>query len=93
MAEVVAAECSLVLCFIKFQCLPILTPQFSEVDGDNVAEVVSAECSLILCFIKSYFLPILAPQFSQVDDDYEAEGDPAQHLLFPNCAQAKPSLL
>ena len=50
------------------------------------AEVDSAECSLVMWFIKFKFLPLLKAQFSQVDDDCEAEGDPAQHLLFPNCA-------
>ena len=90
-AEVDSAECSLVVWFIKFQFLPFLKAQFSQVNDDCEADVASAEYSFIMCFIKFQFLPLLKPQFSQVDDD--REGDPAQHLLFPNCAQAKPSSL
>ena len=73
--------------------MPPLTLQFLQLDDDHEAEVVFAEYSFILCFVKFHFLSLLKSQFSQVDDDYKAEGDPAQHLLFPNCAQAKPSSL
>ena len=37
-AEGVSAECSLILCFIKFKFLSLLKSQFSQVDDDYEAE-------------------------------------------------------